>query len=161
MWCLGLVSKTVGCGWGCWAFWAWRIRLCAAAEGAGVSVATVDAYQGAEKPIIILSPVRTSPRAAASVATAVAAAGAFVDDSQRLNVALTRAKHHLFIVCHARALATYPVWRRIIAAAVEASAVCGGSGSNSIGGGGAAAPVLSASFRSAAGSLLEPMAPSF
>ena len=42
--------------------------------------------QGLEKPIIILS-------------TAVTRVGAFVADPHRLNVALTRAKHHLILVC--------------------------------------------------------------
>ena len=41
--------------------------------------------QGLEKPIIILS-------------TAVTRVGAFVADPNRLNVALTRAKHHLILV---------------------------------------------------------------
>ena len=41
--------------------------------------------QGLEKPVIILS-------------TAVTRPGSFVGDAQRLNVALTRAKHHLILV---------------------------------------------------------------
>ena len=41
--------------------------------------------QGLEKPVIILS-------------TAVTRPGSFVGDAQRLNVALTRAKHHLIVV---------------------------------------------------------------
>jgi hypothetical protein len=41
--------------------------------------------QGLEKPIIILS-------------TAVTRVGAFVADPNRLNVAFTRAKHHLILV---------------------------------------------------------------
>lgn len=41
--------------------------------------------QGLEKPVIILS-------------TAVTRPGSFVGDAQRLNVALTRARHHLILV---------------------------------------------------------------
>jgi hypothetical protein len=57
----------------------------AGAGPADVTVATVDSYQGLEKPVIILS-------------TAVTRAGAFVADPHRLNVALTRAKNHLILV---------------------------------------------------------------
>lgn len=49
--------------------------------------------QGLEKPVIILS-------------TAVTRPGSFVGDAQRLNVALTRARHHLILVstgCQERA----------------------------------------------------------
>lgn len=46
---------------------------------------TVDGFQGQEKDIIILSCVRNMPNA-------------FVSDQQRINVAITRAKHILYIV---------------------------------------------------------------
>ena len=52
-----------------------------------VAVSTVDAFQGAEKDVIVLSPVRRSY-------------SSFTDDPQRLNVALTRAKRHLVILVH-------------------------------------------------------------
>jgi superfamily I DNA and/or RNA helicase len=134
----------------------------AAAPGGGggaVTVATVDAYQGAEKPIIILSPTRTSPCAVAAVggpAAGAAASGAaevspaataFADNPQRLNVALTRAKNHLLVVCHARALASYPLWRRIIGTVLSdgATAPPGVAGAEAAG----AAAVARPSFRSA------------
>ena len=52
-----------------------------------VAVSTVDAFQGAEKDVIVLSTVRRSY-------------SSFTDDPQRLNVALTRAKRHLVILVH-------------------------------------------------------------
>ena len=55
------------------------------AEGKGSSVRWELVLQGLEKPVIILS-------------TAVTRPGSFVGDAQRLNVALTRAKHHLILV---------------------------------------------------------------
>lgn len=50
-----------------------------------IQVATVDSFQGMEKDIIILSTSITQP-------------GCFCSDPQRLNVALTRAKHHLIVI---------------------------------------------------------------
>lgn len=50
-----------------------------------VQIATVDSFQGAEKRVIILS-------------TATTKASPFVSEPTRLNVALSRAKNHLFLV---------------------------------------------------------------
>jgi len=51
----------------------------------GIHIATVDSFQGAEKDIIILSTATSKP-------------SSFAADACRLNVALTRAKHHLLLV---------------------------------------------------------------
>ena len=51
--------------------------------------------QGLEKPVIILS-------------TAVTRPGNFVGDAQRLNVALTRAKHHLIVVSASYTIICFP-----------------------------------------------------
>lgn len=51
-----------------------------------VQISTVDGFQGQEKDIIILSTVRTCKSAG------------FLKDKRRLNVALTRPKHHLIIL---------------------------------------------------------------
>ena len=59
-------------------------------DASAVQVSTVDAFQGAERDVIVLSTVR------ASYST-------FIDDPQRLNVALTRAKRHLIVLVHAPA----------------------------------------------------------
>ena len=56
-----------------------------------IQVATVDAFQGAEKDLIILTTATTKP-------------GAFAADAARLNVALTRARHNLVVVGCAPAL---------------------------------------------------------
>ena len=50
-----------------------------------IQVSTVDAFQGGEREIIILSCVRSSGTG-------------FMDSTKRMNVALTRAKRHLVIV---------------------------------------------------------------
>ena len=50
------------------------------------TVSTVDAFQGAERDVIIVTTSRS-----------VHSSG-FIDSPLRLNVALTRAKHHLFVV---------------------------------------------------------------
>lgn len=51
--------------------------------------------QGLEKDVIILS-------------TTVMQPGDFASDAQRLNVALTRAKHHLIVVGYGPAISTMP-----------------------------------------------------
>ena len=54
-------------------------------ESEGIEVNTVDAYQGREKDIIIISTVRTEGLG-------------FLNDLRRMNVAITRAKHFMWIV---------------------------------------------------------------
>lgn len=53
----------------------------------GIKVSTVDAFQGGEKEIIILSCVRSQSLE-------------FIESEKRLNVAISRAKRHLIIVCN-------------------------------------------------------------
>eukprot|EP01080_Neovahlkampfia_damariscottae_P004972 gene4972-8566_t len=59
----------------------------------GIKVSTVDAFQGGEKEIIILSCVRTESLG-------------FIESEKRLNVALTRARRHLIVVCKMDMLST-------------------------------------------------------
>ncbi|XP_067670945.1 5'-3' DNA helicase ZGRF1-like [Haliotis asinina] len=66
-----------------------------------VQVSTVDAFQGAEKDVIILSCVRTNNIG-------------FIDSDKRANVALTRARHHLLIVGHQKNLSRNKLWSRVI-----------------------------------------------
>ena len=74
-------------------------------EFSSVQVATVDAFQGAEKDLIILT----------TATTRVGGAGAFTGDAARLNVALTRAKHNLVVVGCAPALEkTAPAFAALI-----------------------------------------------
>ncbi len=59
-----------------------------------VEINTVDAYQGREKDIIIISCVRSSQEKILG----------FLNDYRRMNVAITRAKHFLWIVGNKRTL---------------------------------------------------------
>ncbi|KAI3639495.1 hypothetical protein MIR68_002510 [Amoeboaphelidium protococcarum] len=69
-----------------------------------VEVSTVDAYQGAEKDIIILSTVRSG---GSSVG--------FIDEPRRINVALSRARYHLIIVANVDTVKSNDLWQKIIA----------------------------------------------
>ncbi|XP_075400025.1 5'-3' DNA helicase ZGRF1 [Tenrec ecaudatus] len=66
-----------------------------------VQVSTVDAFQGAEKEIIILSCVRTRQVG-------------FIDSEKRMNVALTRGRRHLLIVGNLACLRKNQLWERVI-----------------------------------------------
>jgi superfamily I DNA and/or RNA helicase len=66
-----------------------------------VQISTVDAFQGAERDIIILSTVRTRNLG-------------FLTDFRRLNVAITRARHHLVICGCERLLRRDNHWDHII-----------------------------------------------
>ena len=57
-------------------------------DGSGLRVMTVDSFQGSECDVVILSFVRSNARGSVG----------FLEDFQRLNVALTRAKHLLVCV---------------------------------------------------------------
>ncbi|KAK2519875.1 Zgrf1 [Columba guinea] len=70
-------------------------------ETKAVQVSTVDAFQGAEKEIILLSCVRTRQFG-------------FIDSEKRMNVALTRAKRHLLIVGNLACLSKNRLWGRVI-----------------------------------------------
>ena len=72
-----------------------------------VTVATVDAFQGGERDLIILSAVRARRSATPSNI-------GFLSDPRRLNVALTRAKKGLYIVGSAATLRVNPHWRCLI-----------------------------------------------
>ncbi|KAG1576061.1 hypothetical protein G6F50_000527 [Rhizopus delemar] len=66
-----------------------------------VQISTVDAFQGGEKNVIILSTVRTSE-------------SAFMHNEPRINVALTRAKRHLIILGNRNLLLMNELWSKII-----------------------------------------------
>ncbi|KAF1417797.1 Protein ZGRF1, partial [Spheniscus humboldti] len=70
-------------------------------ETKAVQVSTVDAFQGAEKEIIVLSCVRTRQVG-------------FIDSAKRMNVALTRAKRHLLVVGNLACLSRNRLWGRVI-----------------------------------------------
>ncbi|XP_068137342.1 5'-3' DNA helicase ZGRF1 isoform X2 [Hyperolius riggenbachi] len=74
---------------------------CDPSEVKAVQVSTVDAFQGAEKEIIILSCVRTRQVG-------------FIDSEKRMNVALTRGKRHLLIVGSLACLRNNKLWEQVI-----------------------------------------------
>ncbi|XP_051896750.1 protein ZGRF1-like [Pristis pectinata] len=74
---------------------------CDLADIKAVQVSTVDAFQGAEKEIIVLSCVRTRQVG-------------FIDSEKRMNVALTRGKRHLLIVGNLTCLRNNRLWGKVI-----------------------------------------------
>ncbi|QCD87121.1 regulator of nonsense transcripts 1 [Vigna unguiculata] len=70
-----------------------------------VVVSSVDGFQGGEKDIIMLSTVRTSSRSSLE----------FISSPQRTNVALTQARHCLWILGNERAITNNEnVWKAIV-----------------------------------------------
>ncbi|CAL4884707.1 unnamed protein product [Urochloa decumbens] len=79
-------------------------------DGFSVKVRSVDGFQGAEEDVIIFSAVRSN----------TAGKIGFLADVNRTNVALTRAKHCLWILGNAKTLASAKtIWRQIVADAKE------------------------------------------
>ncbi|KAK3154928.1 hypothetical protein QOZ80_2BG0196740 [Eleusine coracana subsp. coracana] len=79
-------------------------------EGFSVKVRSVDGFQGAEEDVIIFSAVRSNSSGKIG----------FLADLNRTNVALTRAKHCLWILGNAKTLAGgKTIWREIVADAKE------------------------------------------
>ncbi|KAM9330477.1 5'-3' DNA helicase ZGRF1 [Gastrophryne carolinensis] len=74
---------------------------CDPAQMRVVQVSTVDAFQGAEKEIIILSCVRTRQVG-------------FIDSEKRMTVALTRGKRHLLIVGNLACLRRNKLWEQVV-----------------------------------------------
>lgn len=79
-----------------------------------VDISTIDAFQGKEASIVMLSCVRGSNKT-----TGIG----FLSDVQRMNVALTRAKHFLFVVARCRTITVNPYWRDLVKFAREQKAV--------------------------------------
>ena len=65
---------------------------------------TVDAFQGQERDIIIFNCVRNNHWGDIG----------FVRDLRRMNVAITRAKHYLFILGSTKTLSKDQIWRQMI-----------------------------------------------
>lgn len=78
-----------------------------------VEVSSVDAFQGREASIVIFSCVR----AAGSKGIG------FLSDVRRMNVALTRAKHFLFVIARCSSIIVNPYWRDLVEHAQETEAV--------------------------------------
>ncbi|KAJ4710305.1 UvrD-like Helicase, ATP-binding domain, P-loop containing nucleoside triphosphate hydrolase [Melia azedarach] len=74
-------------------------------DGFSVKVKSIDGFQGVEEDIIILSAVRSNSRRSIG----------FLSKPQRVNVALTRARHCLWILGNARTLTrTESVWETLV-----------------------------------------------
>jgi len=73
-----------------------------------VEVNTVDAFQGREKDIIVFNCVRSN-----DIASMTGSLG-FLLDERRLNVAITRPKHFLFVVGNSKTLSRAEVWRNMV-----------------------------------------------
>lgn len=73
-------------------------------DNPSIEVDTVDAFQGREKEAILVSLVRTNAEGQVG----------FLADLRRMNVAITRAKRHLFIVGDSATLASHPFYARFI-----------------------------------------------
>jgi superfamily I DNA and/or RNA helicase len=69
-----------------------------------VEVDTVDAFQGREKDAVLVSLVRSNPEGHVG----------FLTDLRRMNVALTRARRHLFVVGDSATLSGHPFYARFI-----------------------------------------------
>ncbi len=78
-----------------------------------VEVNTVDAFQGREASIVIFSAVRADGSKGIG----------FLSDVRRMNVALTRAKHFLFVICRCESVVVNPYWRDLVNHARETDAV--------------------------------------
>ena len=86
------------------------------ADGGGhVTVSTVDAFQGAERDVVIVSCCRTTDLG-------------FLASRRRLNVTITRARHHLLVIGSAPALLTDGAWSALLGEAqpLPSSFYCGG-----------------------------------
>ena len=75
-----------------------------------IEVNTVDAFQGQEKDVIIMSCVRANQSASLKGSLG------FLVDERRMNVAITRAKHFLFVVGNSRTLGRNEKWQGLIKA---------------------------------------------
>ena len=97
-----------------------------------IEIHTVDSYQGKEADIVFFSCVRASGNKTIG----------FLSDVRRMNVALTRAKHFLFVIARVKSIVVNPYWRELVAHAREKKAVVhvpiiysSSSSSNTSGGG--------------------------
>jgi regulator of nonsense transcripts 1 len=83
---------------------AQRCAIESALHNPNVKVRNVDAFQGQERPFIVLSLTRSNQEKRLG----------FIADSNRINVALTRAQHGLIVVGDAKTISKAPMWRRFL-----------------------------------------------
>lgn len=80
-----------------------------------IEIGTVDAFQGRQKDVILLSCVRATQVTDSTTAVGIG----FVANRQRLNVSLTRAKYAMYILGHMNSLNTNDDWKKLYSNAVE------------------------------------------
>ena len=78
--------------------------LASSSDSFSIAVSTVDGCQGQEFDIVIFSAVRANRNAAMG----------FLEDVRRLNVAITRPKFTLVVVCNIATVTTNPTWRELV-----------------------------------------------
>lgn len=86
-------------------------------ELASVQVSTVDAFQGAEKDVIILSTCRADKEGSSQYG----GLGSFLNSPYRVNVSLTRGRRHLFVIGCAPLMMSSTKWKVV----VELAKACG------------------------------------
>ncbi|HEU5073384.1 MAG TPA: AAA domain-containing protein, partial [Polyangiaceae bacterium] len=84
--------------------------LLADAVAEGLEIGTVDGFQGREKEAVVVDLVRSNSEGALG----------FLSDIRRTNVALTRAKRCLVVVCDGSTLGQHPYYRALVEAAQAA-----------------------------------------
>ncbi len=85
-----------------------------------LEISTIDSFQGKESSIVILSCVRA---ATPTYDDGRRSGIGFLSDVQRMNVALTRAKHFLFVITRCRTIHVNPYWRDLIGHAYAQHAI--------------------------------------
>ena len=78
-----------------------------------VEIHTVDSFQGREANIVIFSCVRAAGSRGIG----------FLSDVRRMNVALTRAKHFLFVIARCNSICVNPYWDQLVKNARQDNAV--------------------------------------
>ncbi|CDF41103.1 unnamed protein product [Chondrus crispus] len=73
-------------------------------HGRSIEVATIDSFQGREKEVVCMSLVRSNERGDVG----------FLKDDRRLNVAITRARRCILIVCDSETISTHPLLERVV-----------------------------------------------
>ncbi|XP_014367038.2 probable RNA helicase armi [Papilio machaon] len=85
-------------------------------------IGTVEEFQGQERPIILISTVRSSD---ALVETDQKHTLGFVKNPKRLNVALTRAQVSVILFCNPHLLCLDSLWKRVIVTAINSDKYMG------------------------------------
>eukprot|EP00177_Eucheuma_denticulatum_P002227 GFKZ01003988.1.p1 GENE.GFKZ01003988.1~~GFKZ01003988.1.p1 ORF type:complete len:987 (+),score=164.44 GFKZ01003988.1:121-3081(+) len=73
-------------------------------HGRKLEIATIDSFQGREKEVICISLVRSNEQGDVG----------FLSDDRRLNVAITRARRCVVVVCDSEAVSTHPLLQRMV-----------------------------------------------